>query len=242
MANSQQDQSIHSALILAGGLGTRLRSAVRDVPKPMAPIHDRPFLEYLLAYWIGEGIRHFVLSVGYLNEHITRHFGHSYLGIPLTYAVEDSPLGTGGGALQAASNLPDDTPFLVLNGDTFFEVNLAQLSDFHHRKQADWTLALFQVADSTSRYTGISLDQEGRIVRMENAEEDGYANGGVYVMEKKVLSSGHWMPGHPFSLEQDVLPECLVVGTRVYGWPCKGRFIDIGIPDDYRRGNQFFEL
>ena len=112
-----------SAVILAGGLGTRLRSVVSDVPKPMAPVGGRPFLEYQLEYWINQGISRFVLSVGYRHEAITEHFGSRYKGVELEYAVEEQPLGTGGGLLLAAEKLKQDTPFLLLNKDTYFKTD-----------------------------------------------------------------------------------------------------------------------
>src|SRR5205085_7892557 len=103
-------------VVLAGGLGTRLRSAVPDVPKPMAPIAGRPFLEYQLDYWIGKGIDRFVLSVGYRHELIIDHFKARYRGAHIAYAIESSPLGTGGGLLRAVNEARLDSPFLVLNG------------------------------------------------------------------------------------------------------------------------------
>src|SRR5262245_49936719 len=119
------------AIVLAGGLGTRLRATIGDIPKPLAPVRGRPFLEYLLAYWIGQGVTSFILSVGYRSEMITGHFGASFRGAAIDYAVEDRPLGTGGGLLLATTRLAADDPFLVLNGDTYFEVPLAALLKFH---------------------------------------------------------------------------------------------------------------
>jgi D-glycero-alpha-D-manno-heptose 1-phosphate guanylyltransferase len=123
---------VTSAIILAGGLGTRLRSAVPDLPKPMAPIAGRPFLAYQLDYWIRQGVDRFVLSVGYRHESIMAYFGAAYRGIAVDYSVEQTPLGTGGGLLLALERLDGgQRPFLLLNGDTYFEVDLATLSAFH---------------------------------------------------------------------------------------------------------------
>ena len=94
-----------TAIILAGGLGTRLREAVPDLPKPMAPVNGRPFLEYLIDYWIEQGVKRFVMSVGYLHQDIVRHFGYRYRGVEIDYSVEESPLGTGGALLLASSKL-----------------------------------------------------------------------------------------------------------------------------------------
>ena len=116
-----------SAIILAGGLGTRLRGVVPDLPKPMAPIGGRPFLEYQLDYWINQGVSQFVLSVGYLHGAIVDHFGDRYKGAKLDYVIEKTPLGTGGGFLLAAEKLGKNDPFLLLNGDTYFAVDLKKL-------------------------------------------------------------------------------------------------------------------
>ena len=131
---------VKTAIILAGGLGTRLREAVPNLPKPMVPIHNRPFLEHQMDYWIEQGITRFILSVGYLKDIIISHFGNSYKSVSIDYAIETSPLGTGGALLLAAKNLNET--FLVLNGDTFIEVSLdgfflacsfiQNILDFHH--------------------------------------------------------------------------------------------------------------
>ena len=118
-----------AAIILAGGLGTRLRSAVPDLPKPMAPIGGRPFLDHLLDYWIGQGINRFVLSVGYRHEMIIDHFGNNYKHAELDYVIEQEPMGTGGGFLLAAEKIGKNAPFLLLNGDTF-AVDLKALTKF----------------------------------------------------------------------------------------------------------------
>src|SRR3989338_2427013 len=126
----------------AGGLGTRPRKAVPDVPKPMAPVGNAPFLAHLLDYWIGRGITHAILSVGYKADVIREYFGDCYEGIPIEYAIEETPLGTGGGLLLAAERLRESGPFLVLNGDTFFEVNLREMVRFHLERLAELTMAL----------------------------------------------------------------------------------------------------
>jgi D-glycero-alpha-D-manno-heptose 1-phosphate guanylyltransferase len=153
------------AIILAGGLGTRLRQTVPDVPKPMAPIRGRPFLEYQIAYWANQGIERFVLSVGYRHEIIEQHFGWCYGSTKIDYAVEATPLGTGGGLLVAMSKIRSNGPWLVLNGDTFFEVKLDELAHFHADKRAEVTLSLHAIADNT-RYTGVELTGDQRIARL----------------------------------------------------------------------------
>ncbi|MBM3393094.1 MAG: phosphohexose mutase [Betaproteobacteria bacterium] len=227
-----------TAIILAGGLGTRLRDAVPDLPKPMAPINGRPFLEHQLDYWIGQGIERFVLSVGYRHKAITAHFGAAYKQIPLDYAIEPSPLGTGGALLLAAERLSGEAAFLLLNGDTYFEVQLAALYGFHKRKKADCTFALFRAA-KIDRYMGMETAGDGRIasLRSGSGEPGQLVNGGVYLVNPDALCIGGWKLGNKISLEDDILPAALAAGRRFYGLECSGTFIDIGVPEDYFRAS-----
>jgi D-glycero-alpha-D-manno-heptose 1-phosphate guanylyltransferase len=224
-----------SAVILAGGLGTRLRSAVPDLPKPMAPISGRPFLEYQLDYWISQGVSRFVLSVGYRHEAITEHFGPRYKGVDLEYAIEERPLGTGGAFLLAAEKTDPREPFLLLNGDTYFGVDWRVLNAYALEHDADWCLSLFRTSEQ-GRYMGIELSSEGRITRLKSGVEQGprLANGGVYWVHPRVLS-GAWRVGPKLSLEDDLFPAAFAAGQRLCGLEFTGTFIDIGVPDDYHR-------
>lgn len=231
---------VTSAVVLAGGLGTRLRSAVPDVPKPMAPINGRPFLEHQLDYWIGQGISEFVLSVGYRREDIIGHFGTVYREAVIRYAVETEPLGTGGGLLLAAAQLPSDRPFLVLNGDTFFAVALADLVDFHRRHVSDWTFSLFR-ADESGRYMGMQVAGNGRVesLRAGTAGQPGLlANGGVYLVEPHMITTSGYSAGSKASLEDDILANLQAKGSRLFGLECTSLFIDIGVPQDYYRAGE----
>ena len=153
--------TVDTAIVLAGGLGTRLRSAVPDLPKPLAPISGRPFLEYLLDYWHGQGIRRFILSVGYRAELIRAHFGSTYRGCRIDYAEEQTPLGTGGGLLLASAMAEGGTPLLAINGDTFFAVELHRLADFHAAHRADWTFCTFRTSVN-GRYLGMDIAPNGK--------------------------------------------------------------------------------
>ena len=217
-----------------------MRSTVPDLPKPMAPISGRPFLEYQLDYWLAQGIEHFILSVGYRREVIMSHFGNSYSGARLEYAVEAEPLGTGGGLLIALGLLPGEAPFLLLNGDTFFEVSLARLAAFHAERKSDWTLALFRT-EEMGRYMGLEVDREGRILslRSETKSASRVANGGVYLISPHILRTTSVLPGERVSLEDEIMPGALAAGGRFFGLECEGRFIDIGVPEDYRRAGVF---
>ena len=225
-----------SAVILAGGLGTRLRSAVPDLPKPMAPVAGRPFLEHQLDYWIAQGVGRFVLSVGYRYEAIREHFGVRYKGAELDYAIERKPLGTGGGFLLAAEKVCRERPFLLLNGDTYFAVDWGVLNAYAKKHEADWCIALFRAGEN-GRYAGVEVSPQGRVTSMKSGAAKGarLANGGVYWVHPRVLQAGHLLPDHAISLEDDVFPAALASGQRLFGIECAGTFIDIGVPEDYQR-------
>lgn len=225
-----------SAVILAGGLGTRLRSTVPDLPKPMAPIGGRPFLEYQLDYWIAQGIGRFILSVGYRREAIMDHFGSRYKSAELEYAVEEKPLGTGGGLLLAVEKISRDEPFLLLNGDTYFAADWNVLNAYALAHDADWCFSLFRTSEQ-GRYMGLELSPDGHIISLKSGGTEGsrLANGGVYWVHPRALRETRFLPGDKASLEEDIFPASLASGQRLFGLEFTGTFIDIGVPDDYRR-------
>jgi len=231
-----------TAVILAGGLGTRLRAVVHDVPKPMAPIHGRPFLAHQLDYWIAQGIERFVLSVGYKHDLIRNFFGSVYQGVPLEYVIEQTPMGTGGGFLLALKHLGTDAPFLLLNGDTYFDVDLTKLIAFSADHQADWVFSLFRTQD-TDRYLGMDVAKDGQIRSFKSrAGSVALANGGVYWINPRAIPTScfeQW--AGPVSLEQDIFPAALAAGNRFFGFEHSGTFIDIGLPDDYHRSALIIE-
>lgn len=225
-----------TAVILAGGFGTRLRNVVPDVPKPMAPVAGRPFLQHQMDYWIAQGVERFVLSVGYMRDAIQAHFGSAYRGVPVAYAIEEFPLGTGGGLLLAAKLLEDDAPFLLLNGDTFFEVDLAALRAFHAERRSDWTFSLFRSSEG-GRYMGMDVAPDGRIRAFRSGQSSvgALANGGVYLIDPTLLRRSPFLAGDKASLEDEILPALLGAGGAFHAVAFSGRFIDIGVPADYFR-------
>lgn len=231
---------VSTAIILAGGLGTRLKSVVPDLPKPMASVNGRPFLACLMDYWIQQGVARFVLSVGYRYQTIVNHFGSNYRGVTVEYVVESTPLGTGGGLLLAAPKVEEDAPFLVLNGDTYFAVELQALSAFAEASQADWCFSLFK-ANETGRFMGMDVTEQGRIVglKSESGQLGRLANGGVYWVHPRALKRLAFHIGGKASLEDDIFPAALAAGQRLMGLECSGAFIDIGLPADYLRAHQF---
>lgn len=223
-----------TAVILAGGLGTRLRSAVPELPKPMAPIGGRPFLEYQLDYWIKQGVSRFVLSVGYRHEVVIDHFGDSYKDAELDYVIEATPLGTGGGFLLAAEKVNKREAFLLLNGDTYFAVDLNTLIEFARTNHASWCFSLFRTSED-GRYMGMDVTPRGQITSLKSdaGQAGRLANGGVYWVSPGALLDERFSAGDKVSLEDDIFPAAMVSGQRLFGLEFPGTFIDIGVPDDY---------
>jgi D-glycero-alpha-D-manno-heptose 1-phosphate guanylyltransferase len=227
---------VYPVIILAGGLGTRLRPVISDLPKPMAPVNGKPFLHYLFQYLTRYEISEAILSVGYRHEAIADFFGNEYLGIKVQYSIEEEPLGTGG-AIKKAFELADDCAY-VLNGDTFFDVNLNELNAFYIRSNGDIALALKEMVNF-DRYGTVSLNGSGRITQFTEKKflKKGLINGGVYFMEKRIFRQVE--TAEKFSFEKDVL-EKYVGQLNFTGKVFNGYFIDIGIPEDYQRAQSDF--
>lgn len=226
-------------IILAGGLGTRLRSVVSEVPKCMAPVNGKPFLYYLLTALSQYQIKKVVLSVGYKREYIMDWVQEHGLEFPfdIDFAVEETPLGTGGGIRLAMERCTSDT-VCVMNGDTFFDVDLEQLQKVHEHSGQLLTMAVKHLKDF-DRYGTVTFDKCGVVTGFNEKRfcEDGYINGGVYMVSDKNLLKN--MP-EKFSFETDFLQPKAAEG-RVYSFVSDGYFIDIGIPQDYAKANEDFK-
>lgn len=220
---------IRKAIILAGGLGLRLREIVKDIPKPMALVAGKPFLEYLILQLVKWRINEVILSIGHKGSIIRSYFGNGkQLGIKIRYSEEKEPLGTGG-ALKIAVGLLHEECFIVMNGDSFLDVDFDTFADFHKKNNAFATIGLINVND-TNRYGRVVVDEDGNIV--EFAEKGwagkGTINGGIYIFDRKVVKK---IPSGNVSLENQVLP--FLIGHGLYGMVIENFFIDIGVPDDY---------
>lgn len=230
---------IEEAIILAGGLGTRLREVVKEIPKSMAPVGGRPFLEYQLAYIKQFGIKQVVFSVGYLRDSIIEYFGNHFNGFDISYAIEKAPLGTGGGIKNAFDFVKNKQAF-VLNGDTMFDIDLNAMEDHHRKEQADISLALKEM-DDISRYGAVYMNKQNRITGFsEKNTQTGYGpiNGGIYIINKNIFQQLNL--SEKFSMEKDVFEKRLTDLTIV-GFPSAGYFLDIGIPRDYQQAQQEFK-
>ena len=220
------------AFVLCGGHGTRLRPVLADRPKSMALISGTPFLQLLLDRLRSQGVGDVILGTGYMAEKIESYFGSgNKLAMRIRYSREPEPLGTGG-ALKLAEPLISD-PVVVLNGDSYVEWSLNPMLELFRAKDADLVLVLQAVADVT-RYGSVALNQDGRVtafIEKGIRAGPGLINAGVYLLRKQIVCD---LPaGTAISLEREVFPRRLDRG--VYGLVCTGLFIDIGIPDDFKR-------
>ena len=229
------------AFILAGGKGTRLRSAVSDRPKPMAEINGRPFLEHLLDYWISQGVEEFILCVGYMADFISNHFQDAYGGAKLKYSFDDGNLGTGGALSKAITSFPQQASFLILNGDTFFAARISELESALAHSKASWVMALFRSND-THRYSPVALDESHRVVEVGShrkasgsAVEESLINGGVHLVQGNQLNRLSAERDVPFSTEEALAHMVQKERLHLLGLPIEGEFIDIGTPSDYLR-------
>jgi len=176
------------AIILAGGFGTRLSHIVSDVPKPMAPINGEPFLKYLFDYLLKDGVSHVVFAVGYKYGAIESYFGHNYRGIKITYSIEDVPLGTGG-AIKKAINCCQEEEVFVLNGDTFFEVNLMAMKAYHDKRRSQLTIAV-KALSNFDRYGSVIIENSV-ITEFKEKKPTTYGkiNAGTYLLKRSLLAS-----------------------------------------------------
>tara|TARA_B110000037_G_C17068760_1_gene484900 strand:+ start:307 stop:1011 length:705 start_codon:yes stop_codon:yes gene_type:complete len=226
------------AIILAGGFGTRLQSVVKDVPKPMAPVAGNPYLVYLVRYLKSYGVEHIVLSVGYLSEVVEDYFKAEYLGVKISYSKEDAPLGTGGG-IRLALEKCEKKNVIILNGDSFFDVDINKLKKFHKKHKATVSLGVREV-ENVGRYGEVVLNDEKEIVKFSEKSDKaiaGLINGGVYLMKRKALNT--FALNTKFSLEQDYFQKQANTSS-LYAKEFNSYFIDIGIPTDFERANKDF--
>jgi D-glycero-alpha-D-manno-heptose 1-phosphate guanylyltransferase len=226
------------AIILAGGLGTRLKDTVPDLPKCMAPVNDRPFLSYLFEFLDRQGIATWILSLGYRSEQIRDYVNTAFRGRDIRIHTELQPLGTGG-AISASLALSRSRHVCVLNGDTYFNVNLQDMYAFHQSHQATCTLALKRMWN-VSRYGLVETMPDGRIskFREKGVYEEGLINGGIYLIDRERFPYAA-VPG-VYSFEKTYLEKFLHTG-EIYGYPSGGYFIDIGVPEDYKQANDDFK-
>lgn len=218
------------AIILAGGLGTRLRDVVSDRPKVLAEVNGTPFLSFLLDKVADAGVRKVVLCTGYMASLVVNAFGNSYRGMELVYSEESEPLGTGG-AIRQALPLTDSDPLLVMNGDSYCSADLSVFRRQHADSCSIASLLLTQVEDS-SRYGIVETDQVGAVTSFREKDErtgPDLINAGIYLLSREVVRA---IPATgAVSLERELFPG--LIGKGLHGFCQPSEFIDIGIPSDY---------
>jgi histidinol-phosphate phosphatase family protein len=222
--------------LLAGGLGTRLRSAISDRPKVLAQIGTRPFLAYLLDQVAASGCSSVVLCTGYLGEQIESVFGRNYNGLQITYSREPEPLGTGG-ALRLALPQLDSDWVLVMNGDSYCRIDLSDFWHWHCQRRASASIALARVMCS-ERYGVVDLDTAARVIAFSEKKNTGpgWINAGIYFLRRELIESVP--PGTTVSLEREIFPHW--IERNFYGYRAPGPFLDIGTPEDLATAENFF--
>ncbi len=231
---------LNSAIILAGGFGTRLKSVVYDLPKPMAPVNGRPFLDYQLDYLNCSGIKEVCFSLGHMAEKISSHYGKQYKNLHLSYVVEQKALGTGGG-IRLGLEQTKHEQVLVLNGDSFFEIDLEHFYTQHLQQHAQFSLALRRV-ENASRYGAIAINEHNRVTEFREKSANnapGLINGGVYVLNRDLYLSVTEAEKN-FSIEKEVF-EKQINDLHIFGFVFDKYFIDIGIPEDYTKAQHDFK-
>jgi NDP-sugar pyrophosphorylase family protein len=226
-----------TAVVLAGGLGTRLRSVVGERPKVLAEVAGRPFLAYLLDQLAAAGVRRAVLCTGYQAERVRTTFGESYRELAIEHSAETTPMGTGG-ALRMALPRVESSTVLVANGDSWCQADLPAFLNRHRQTGALGSLLLTHVPDA-SRYGSVGADASGRITRFEEKKPEaspGWINAGIYLFERELLAA--IPPKETISLERQVFPAW--IGRGLFGFKLGGRFVDIGTPESLAEAERFF--
>jgi len=222
------------AIVLAGGLGTRLRTVTGDLPKPLAPVRGRPFLDYALNHLRRYGVSRVVLATSYRHEMFAARYGQSFLGMKIDYSIEETPLGTGGAIRQAMRQTTSKSVF-ALNGDTLFELDLVALAQLHAQTNSDLTLGL-KAMQNISRYGTVNFSGD-KVVGFEEKKrgQNGTINGGVYLVRADLFKAFD-LPA-TFSFEEDFLkPRVAELNVRCL--LSQAYFIDIGVPEDYERAQK----
>lgn len=230
------------AVILAGGMGTRIRHLLPGTPKPMAPIHGRPFLEWIVLYFARQGISRVVISSGYRADQIEAHFGaraHS-LGSDVICVAENEPLGTAGGFLHARreSGIKADA-WLIANGDSLVFVSVSRVAGLLAEPAVDGAMVCVPMAD-TSRSGSVAVDHSGWITQFrEKQPGEGLVNAGIYLLRDRVVRT--FPEKHPLSFEAEVFPTLISAGARLKAFATDAPFLDIGTEDSFYRATGFVD-
>ena len=225
-------------IILAGGLGTRLKPVINDLPKCMAPIDGKPFIDFILDYCTRQGLKRFIFCLGHLKEIIIDHLS-SRNDCETLFSIEKKILGTGG-AIKNAENFICSNQSIILNGDTFVDINFSKLIDWHNDKGSEITLVINKINDP-ARYGLVNFDHNNKIqsfIEKKEGVKSGWINSGVYIINNSILES--LTEGEYYSLERDLFPKYL--NKRFFAYQNDGIMIDIGTPESYLKSQSIIKL
>lgn len=228
------------AIILAGGLGTRLGELTSHTPKPMLQVNGRPFVSYVMDYLIESEVNCIVFAVSYLSNQFIDFFGESYKGVPIRFSIEKEPLGTGG-AIKNAAEMCQGNTVLVVNGDTFCFLDIRKMHEEHQQKHTAISIGISRV-DDTYRYGSVISDQNGFVASFTekgSASGPGHINCGTYLINKDVLKFGNFPAC--FSFEKDILEGREGLQLKINTFPTSADFLDIGVPSDFERSKSFLK-
>jgi D-glycero-alpha-D-manno-heptose 1-phosphate guanylyltransferase len=229
------------AIILAGGFGTRLQTVVKEVPKPLAPISNKPFLFWLITYLHQQGVTSFIFSLGYLHQQVEDFLQQEFSNLKYDCVVEKQPLGTGG-AIKFCLSKSTEKDIIIVNGDTFFDLDIKKFIQFYQDTNSDCSIALTPM-QNFDRYGSVNIDEQNIIHQFNEKKycDEGFINTGIIVFDKKTfLKKTNHLPQN-FSYEKDFL-EPNIANLKVTGFISTGYFIDIGIPEDYYKADREFPL
>lgn len=220
-------------IILAGGFGTRLKSVVDSVPKPMAPVNGRPFLEYQLEHLERQGVRNVVLAVGHMANVIENHFGDRWRSIDISYSHEKYALGTGGSLIKACQRLPKKTSAFAMNGDTYFPISFQKMHCTHTLRAASVSIAVFKSKEE-KRYSSFEADEYGKILGLTHSNL-AFKSAGIYLFSAEVVDVLKSMKIEKMSFEEEIMRSFWSSGVDVFSYSEDCEFVDIGVPIDYQK-------
>lgn len=234
--NNKLDISLIDTVILAGGLGTRLRGVLSNKPKCMAFVNGRPFIDILLDHYIAQGLKRFIICVGYMREKVIQHLNNR-IDCEIIFSKENRQLGTGG-ALKNAQGLIKSDPYIVLNGDSFIDINIFEYLQWFQSNNNDISMVITK-KNNSKRYGNVNFDGNGLITSFEEKNNSSLTtsiNAGLYIFKKNIINFSSF--GYEFSLETELFPTLIELGINAFH--CDEKFIDIGTEKSYRNAQLFF--
>ena len=238
------ENNYKNLVLLVGGLGTRLRDVVSDVPKPMAPIKSKPFLEYIFKYWIDKGVKNIHLLLGYKGSLIENYFGNSYFDSNIFYYYEEFQAGTGGAIklfLKDNNIIENKESFIIMNGDTWLDVDFKKLNYDHYKSKNEFLIAVKKIP-MNDRYGSVEIEDEYVVKIKSYNYKEATINSGLYITSVDNISKYlNKQKEYTFSFEEKILP-LLINKKKLRSSYCVKQFLDIGIPSDYAKASNIINI